>query len=57
MYGFKMRYQNMGSHVHVTFFSKPTDNSTWVNNGTLVFTEKEWWDFRQQSRWEFEEAK
>lgn len=42
---FKLRYKKLGGHIHVRFFSAPTENQTFGKNGDLTFREDEWEPF------------
>jgi hypothetical protein len=43
---FRLRWAKLGGHVHVHVWSGTSAATTHGKNGTLVFTEQEWEDFK-----------
>lgn len=40
-YDYRVRYARKGGHVHCRVFSKPRNQATWANCGTLVVAAEE----------------
>lgn len=40
----RLRYKQLGGHIHCRMFTAQIYDGTWAKNGDLVFDEKEWPD-------------
>lgn len=40
----RVRYQQLGGHVHCRVFTRTPPTETWASAGELVFSESEWND-------------
>jgi len=51
---FRIRYKQLGGHIHCRVFSGADRQGTFAKLGDLTFDERDWREFRQQApaRWE-----
>lgn len=46
---FRLRYKKLGGHIHCRLFEAQDHTKTFAKNGELVFDEKSWPEFLEQT--------